>query len=100
MVTKRTTSRAKPKLAPADAPRTIAHHLDQGGTDLAHAKRHTDVAMSTARGSTKANLQHTAHHLEAAKGKMEKATEAVVKRVPAVGAELKKLQAAKPKKSK
>lgn len=95
-----TKSRAKPKLAPADAPRTIAHHLDQGGTDLAHAKRHTDVAMSTARGSTKANLQHTAHHLKEATGKVEKATEAIVKKVPAVGAEIKKLQSAKPKKPK
>ncbi|SRR6266478_351286 len=89
-------AKTKPKLAPADAPRTIAHHLDQGGTDLAHAARHTEVAKSTAKGSTKANLEHTAHHIKEATGKVAKATEAVVKKVPAVGAELKKLQAAKP----
>lgn len=90
------TKKGKPKLAPSDLPRTIAHHGDQGGTDLGHALRHAEQARSTARGTTAANLDHAIHHLKKGIDKHEKRTEAIVQKVPAVGAELKKLEAAKP----
>lgn len=90
-------AKGKPKLAPEDLPRTIAHHLDQAAGNLAHGIRHTDVAGKSATGSTKANLtQHATPHLAEAQRKVGDAMAAVSKKVPAVGAELRKLAAAKP----
>lgn len=87
----------KGKPAPADLPRTIAHHLEQAGTNQAHAVRHIAAAQQAkGKAATAFNLDHAAHHAKEAQGKIEKATATVAKKVPAVGAELKKLQDAKP----
>lgn len=87
----------KGKPAPADLPRTIAHHLEQAGTNQAHALRHVAEAQRAKGSAAKTfNLDHASHHAKEAAGKIEKATEAVAKKVPAVGAELAKLKAVTP----
>jgi hypothetical protein len=97
-------AKPKPKLAPADAPRTIAHHLDAAAHNLAHGIRHTQVAGNSATGSTKANItQHAEPHLEEARHKLADLAEALSKNHPAVGKEMDKLEgqkAARGKKAK
>jgi hypothetical protein len=90
-------ARAKPKPAPADAPRSIAHHLEAAGTNQAHAARHIAAAKTSKTPSAKAfNLEHAAHHAKEATAKVADATEAISKKVPAVGTELRRLAQAKP----
>lgn len=88
----------KGKPAPADLPRTIAHHLDQAAKNMGHGLRHLDEgAKAPTAAARNFNLKaHAKPHLEESGRKITKATEAIVKKVPAVGVELRKLQAATP----
>lgn len=83
--------------APADLPRTIAHHLDQAATNHGHATRHLqEAAKAKSKAAVAFNLDHAAHHAKETGHKIEEATKAVAKRVPAVGVELAKLKAVTP----
>jgi hypothetical protein len=87
----------KGKPAPADLPRTIAHHLDQAAANHGHATRHVqEAAKAKSKAAIAFNLDHATHHAKEVGHKIEEATKAVVKKVPAVGAELAKLKAVTP----
>lgn len=90
-------SKPKGKPAPADLPRTIAHHLDQAASNHAHATRHLqEAARAKGKAAVAFNLDHAAHHAKETGHKIEEATKAVAKKVPAVRAELAKLKAVTP----
>lgn len=87
----------KGKPAPADLPRTIAHHLDQAATNHGHATRHLqEAAKAKGKAAVAFNLDHAAHHAKETGHKIEEATKAVAKKVPAVASELAKLKAVTP----
>ena len=83
--------------SPADATRTVAHHLDSAAFNIGHSQRHIEAAKTAKGGSLELNLQHASKHAKETKATLEKLTDSVVKKMPAVKAELEKLQAAKPK---
>lgn len=84
--------------SPADATRTVAHHLDSASFNLGHSQRHLTAAKaSPTKGSRDMNLAHADKHLKETKQTLEKLADAVTKKMPAVKGELDKLKAAKPK---
>lgn len=69
---------------------TVAHRLDHIAANIVHTRRHIDAVKEDPK-AAKANADHAAHHADETADQVAKLIPLLAKKIPGVGAELKKL---------
>lgn len=72
---------------------TVAHRADHIAQNIRHTRRHIDAVKDDpgANATIKANADHAAHHADETEAQVAKLIPLLAKKIPGVGAELKKL---------